>query len=392
MPETSEPPLDHHHRAGLGAADVPDERLARIAAESVGLDPDRARLVDSVAQEFPYDLPAITTGGRWWVSGHVRDERAGSAPVPFRVFVKVVQNWSRSPLFQAVPPEFREVAAAGVPWRTEPLAYRSDLGDRLPAGLTMPRALAVDDLDDASSAVWLEEVPVVERVWDRDRFARAAFLLGRLAASPAVAERRNVGESDFHVGVYLEGRLSMQVLPVLRDDGVWQHPLVAAAFDDGLRERLRSAADLAPAYVAELSAMPYVTAHGDACPNNLLARAGDDGFVLIDYGFWGPNPIGFDLGQLLVGEVQVGRRSAADLAELDDLCLAAYVEGLRAEGCDVPLEVVRRAHALHLMVFTGLSALPFEHLDAPVTPELVGLARERAAIARFSLDLVDATD
>ena len=48
----------------------------------------------------------------------------------------------------------------------------------------------------------------------------------------------------------------MQVLPALRDDGVWQHPLVAGAFDDELRGRLLEAADRAPAYVEELDARP----------------------------------------------------------------------------------------------------------------------------------------
>ena len=384
---------DRHDRTALGAADVTDDGLAAIAADALGLDPDGVRLLDSVAEEFPYDLPAITTGGRWWVSGHLAANGSadGGAPTPFRVFVKQVQSWARSPLFASVPPEVREMAAAGVPWRTEPLAYRSDLGDRLPEGLTMPRALAVVDLDEASSAIWLQEVPLVEAVWDEGRYARAARLLGRLAVSPRVAERRNVGESTFHLRVYLEGRLAMQVLPMLRDDGIWQHPLVAGAFDGALRDRLLAAADRAPAYVEELSALPYATAHGDACPNNLLAGAERDGFVLIDYGFWGPNPIGFDLGQLLVGDVQLGKRPAAELPELEDLCLREYVAGLRDEGCDVPLEVVRRAHALHLMIFTGLSTLPFEYLGSPPSPELERLARERAAIARFSLDLVDAT-
>ena len=44
------------------------------------------------------------------------------------------------------------------------------------------------------------------------------------------------------------------------------------------------------------------------------------------------------------------------------------------------------------MLFTGLSTLPFEHLEAPPTDELHQLAAERAAIARFSLDLLDAID
>jgi hypothetical protein len=43
------------------------------------------------------------------------------------------------------------------------------------------------------------------------------------------------------------------------------------------------------------------------------------------------------------------------------------------------------------MIFTGLSTLPFEFLEQGLTPELQHLASERAAIARHSLDLLDAT-
>ena len=377
-----------HDRTVLGTADVTDDELARIAADSLDLDPTRARLVDSVASEFPYDLPAITTGGRYWVTGHVDD---GRGPRAFRVFVKHVRCWSRSPYFSDVPPEHREMAAASVPWRTELLAYRSDLGDRLPTGLRMARALAVVDIDELSGAVWMDEVPVVDATWDADRYTHAARLLGRLAVSERVAERADVGRHDFHIRDYLHGRLALQVIPMLRDEGIWHHPLVAGAFDDTLRSRLLDAADRADTYVEELSAAPYATAHGDACPNNLLVTADHDGFVLIDYGFWGREPIGFDLAQLLVGDIQVGKRSSAGLADLEEACLTAYVEGLRAEGSAIDADVVRRAHALQLLVFTGYSTLPWEHLGEEPTPELHALAAERAALARFSLDLLDAT-
>lgn len=181
------------------------------------------------------------------------------------------------------------------------------------------------------------------------------------------------------------------MLPLLHDERVWEHPLVAGAFDEELRERLLVAADRAPASVEELSAMPETTSHGDACPNNLLTPGGSDGFVLIDYGFWTLAPVGFDLGQLLVGDVQVGRRTADDLHQVEQAIVAAYVDGLRAEGCEVEDAAVRRAHALQLMIFTGLSTLPFEHLESPPTEELHRVAAERAAIARFSLELLDAT-
>jgi hypothetical protein len=378
-----------HDRSILGPADVSDSQLGAMVAASYGVAAEHVALCDSRAVEVDYDLSAITTAGRYWVRG---EALVCGRPAAFSLFVKHVQSWSRSPLFAGVPQEMRAMAEASVPWRTEPLAYRSDLGDRLPDGLTMPRALGVFDLDAKSSALWLEEVRLRPAPWDHDRYARAAHLIGRMAASERVRPLAGVGGHPFTVHDYLFGRLNGQVLPMLHDKDIWRHPLVAGAFDASLSDDLLRAAGLAQEYVDELAAFPIVTCHGDACPNNLLAAEDDeDGFVLIDYGFWGPLPVGFDLGQLLVGDVQVGRRPADDLAVLDELIVSSYVEGLRAEGCDIPADVVRRAHALHLMVFTGLSTLPFEHLGSPVTPELTELVAQRAAIARFSLDLLQQT-
>ena len=114
-------------------------------------------------------------------------------------------------------------------------------------------------------------------------------------------------------------------------------------------------------------------------------------FVLIDFGVLRLAPVGFDLGELLIGEVQVGEQPADCLPALKARCLPAYVDGLCAEGLDVDLGVVRRVHALQMLLFSGLSALPFEHLDAPPTPQLHVIARQRARSAAFILDLVDAT-
>jgi hypothetical protein len=345
-------------------------------------------LVDSTAVEFPYELPAITTAGRYVVSGEaeVDGERA-----PYEMFVKVVQSWARSEFFQYVPDHMKEFAEASVPWRTEPLAYRSDLGDRLPDGLTMPRAVGVFDLDEKSAAVWLEKVAVVPRPWDDARYERAAYLLGRLSGSPRVAELGDVGQQGFTMREYADGRLFAQVIPMLHDDGVWQHPLIAATFGDELRDRLRAAAGEVPAYVEELMTLPHTTGHGDACPNNLLAVRGADGFTLIDYGFWMPMPVGADLAQLLVGDVQIGRRRAGDLAARDDAHVAAYVRGLRDEGCPIPEPAVRRAHALHMLMMSGLSAVPVELLDRPPSAALEAQVADRAAIATFCLDRVEST-
>lgn len=367
-------------RRALGAADVSDEQLVAIVGLLLG---EPVRDVGEVHVEpVDYDLEAITTLARWWVDG--------TAPRPWRMFVKHVQAWERHPYFRFVPEEHRAFAAAGVPWRSEPEVYRSDLPERLPEGLSMPRALHVTYLDELSAAVWLEEVPVRPAVWDLARHERAAYLLGRLAASPAVAPLGTLGHPGWGLSHYASGRLALQVLPMLAGDELWRHPL-CAAFDADLVARLRAAGERAGDLAAEVDALPYVTSHGDACPNNLMASADPDGFVLLDFGFWGATPVGFDLGQLLVGDVQLGRRSADTLAEVDAAIVPAYVAGLRAEGSAITEEQVRRGHALQLLLMSGLSSPPFDlfdqQADGPPSAQQTRVARDRATLARYALGL-----
>jgi len=379
-----------HDRTALGTADVTDDVLDGLVRGLLGLDPeDELALLGSSAEVAPYDLNALTTAGRFWVRGSAA---TASGQRPFAFFVKVVQSWSRSPVFAFVPEEQRSQALAALPWQVEPMVYRSDLAGALPSGLAMPRAFAVVDLDEASAALWLEAVEYDPSPWGEDRFTAAAHALGRFAGRAAV---RKVAATASHIGQhtvrgYAEGRVTHQVLPALRSD-IWSHPLIAASFDAGLRQRLLDAAQGLTAAVDELEQAPVAAAHGDACSRNLLVPTSGPDFTLIDFGFFGLAPVGFDLGQLLIGEVQLGERSADCLPALEARCLPAYVEGLRDQGLDVDLGVVRRAHALQMLLFSGLSALPFEHLDAPPTPQLQVIARQRARSAAFILDLVDAT-
>jgi Ser/Thr protein kinase RdoA (MazF antagonist) len=151
-------------------------------------------------------------------------------------------------------------------------------------------------------------VPVRRVRWDVAVHRHAAYLLGRLAASPSVAPlaaRVPVGRTARR---FAEHWLAVNVVPQLAGDALWRQPHVAASFDAPLRRRILRAAAALPALVDELESLPTTTAHGDACTDNLLRTRRDNDIVLIDFGFWGTAPVGFDLGQLLLGEVQLGRR------------------------------------------------------------------------------------
>ncbi len=287
-----------------------------------------------------------------------------------------MQSWGRRPAFRFVPEEMREYALASVPFEAEPRVYRSDLADRLPPGLTMPRAYAVVDLDAESTALWLEDVPAVAARWDRAALAHAAHLLGRLAASPRVRPLATVADPGQHrtLRSYAEGRVAAQVVPALHDDEIWRHPLVAAAFDDTLRRDLVAAADRLPAVVAELEPCPTAPRTATPAPATCSSPRTARSWCSSTSGS-GAQPYGFDLGQLLLGEVQLGERPAAALPDDERACLAAYVDGLRAEGCDVDGSVVERGHALEMLLFGALPSLPFELLDAPPTPAAIEISR-----------------
>lgn len=295
-----------------------------------------------------------------------------------------MQSWQQSPAFRFVPEEVRAFAAASYPWRIEAAVYRSDLAHRLPDGLAMPRALGVLDLDPDAVVVWLSTVDHPPVPWDDARYERAAYLLGRLSASRPVAELGNVGDFDWSVMDYVLGRVAHDVVPHVLSDEPWGDPEVARRFGDDLRERLRGECARVEEHGRELLGLPHLVTHGDASPGNLLPGPEPDAITLIDFGFFHANPVAFDLGQLVGGEVQLGRLPDAPLDELDERCVTAYHRGLGDEGCEVDLDVVRRAHALQLFLFSGISTLPDEGMTG-------AQVAARAALARHSLDLLDRT-
>lgn len=372
----------------LGTDDVTDDELASIVAGLWRV--PAVTLLDSAAQTVDYDVPSILTGARTWVSGHAD---AGDGARPFTLFVKRVHHWRHSPAFTFVPPEVGAWAADSVPWRAEPLLYASDLRDRLPEGFTMPRCLRIEEREDETAVLWLEAVDCDPVTWTAADAARAARLLGRLSASPRVAPLAAIDPQPWHIENFVAGRLAYTVLPVMYDEATWQSSAVAEHFGD-LRGGLTSVARHLDALAGEFTRLRHLAAHGDACPNNLLRREGDPGFTLIDFGFWRPQPVGFDLSQLLVGDIQVGRQDATDLPERAEVCVAAYADGLADEGLEVPLEQVRRGHAVSLMLFNGLPSLPAEASAASTMDESAfdHWTRQRAGIARYALDVLARTE
>jgi hypothetical protein len=171
---------------------------------------------------------------------------------PWSVFLKVLQHPRHWPRLGQLPVEIRQLFLDRFPWRGELVAWEPGFADRLPAG------------------AWLR--------W------------------------------------YSRSRVELSGLPLLDRDEVWDHPLIAGAVDDRLRDDLRALGARVPELLDGMDRLPQAPPHGDASPQNLLVPADDpDTFVAIDAAFQSPQAVGFDLGQLLVGLTHAGQLPAAAL-------------------------------------------------------------------------------
>lgn len=206
-----------------------------------------------------------------------------------RYVVKILRSPRHWPMFAEFPEELRERLLADFPWRDEADFLVSDFV--LPPGMRRPEVFRVDELG-GRIGLWLEDVVCADVRWDLDRFVRAARLLGRWAG------RRFGGEPSTALR-YFAGQLAEKDVAGLLD---------------------------------RLDALPQAIGHGDACPQNLLVPAdAPDEFVVIDVTWQCPQPVGADLGQLLVGLAHDGTLDVTELPAIREAIIDAYTDGLAAE-------------------------------------------------------------
>jgi hypothetical protein len=264
----------------------------------------------------------------------------------------------------------------------------SHLPDTMPPGLRTPVVYRSTDLGDDRLALWMEWIDVAGEPWDGARFRRAAHLLGRLAArrtGPAMAKEPT---ADLLSGLreLAAGPLALRYLPMLTDRSVCA--VLRPYVDPQLRQDLVDLSGRIPVMLERLASLPQAIGHGDACPQNLLVPAdAPDTVVTIDLSWQNPEAIGFDLGQLLVGLAHTGDLSAEELPDLHDALLAAFVDGLRADDCDVDIADVRYGFDAAMVIRSAFMALPWDQLLEPQGPEFAAHLTQRVALTRYLADV-----
>jgi hypothetical protein len=358
---------------------LPDDRtveaLARAATGRAGAEVATWALTPST-----YPVENMTTHCLARLAGTLTDGTDWS------VFVKTLQPASDSPVWAFIPEQFHQEVLEDLDWLGEPRIYRSPLAARLPEGLRMPAVYAIEESPNRIT-IWMEDVAGHDR-WDLDRYRRASVALGRLAGrwpeDRAVVElgleRRVIDRLFF-------GKVRNADLPALAEDAFWADPLVAAAADPALRGDLARLAEVIPALLGRLSALPHAMAHGDAAPDN-LREPGDGTVVAIDWSYGNIAPVGSDLAQLLAGRAESGHLEPDELADIGEVLVAGFLRGLSDEGVEADPNEVEAAFAIHLAVRSAFSALVLDPGADRPEDRRRDLLRRRAGLARFAIDLV----
>jgi hypothetical protein len=361
----------------LGAAQPTGEESAAIASAALGR---AVQVVTWSVERVPYEAGSPATGALLRVRGRTSDGARWS------VFLKVLQHprhWNR---LMEVPPPFRTDFVNTFPWRAELAAWEPEFLAALPAGLRVPRLYRLVELPDDRVAVWMEDVAICADPWSVNRFERAAALLGGLAANRCGADLLAASPvpPGFGLRRFADGPVIGGVM-ALRDDSLWQHPLLATALARDVRAELLELAPRIPAILDMLDRCPQALPHGDASPQNLLVPCSEsDTLVAIDIAFQCPLAFGYDLGQLLVGLAHAGELAPSALAVIHETLVPAFVDGTARAGRPVAADDVWRGYIGSLIVRSAFTSIPFDRLTDPAAETVISA---RLELTRFIIGL-----
>jgi hypothetical protein len=79
--------------------------------------------------------------------------------------------------------------------------------------------------------------------------------------------------------------------------------------------------------------------------------------------------------------------AAADLPDLHELIVEAYLAGLADEGRQLDHDIVRAGMDTGLAVRSAFTALPLERLGEPITDDLRSLFAARIELTRYLVDV-----
>ncbi len=256
----------------------------------------------------------------------------------------------------------------------EVLACRSGLFSELPEAMRAPRCIAVDEQGDGTIWIWLERiVDASPGPWSPDDHAAVASRLGQF--NGAYLDRVPTQRYSWldHAGLLnLVESAGPAIYALKRLEGKDVHPLIRQFYAPTVVEMLLQLWEERGVYLDALHRLPQTLCHRDAHRRNLFHRTGHDGvkeMVAIDWALAARGAIGEDLAGLVAGNLLLFEAGGMTPSRLDEMCFAAYLEGLRDAGWSGAPRHIRLGYTASLVIqhTLGFNTRPALLLDNPAT-------------------------
>lgn len=243
-------------------------------------------------------------------------------------------------------------------WQREYLLGTSGILDDAVPGLRPARFIDGTPLSPTLIAMWFEDVDGDwAQDWTIERYGSAAYHLGQFGAHFAARPPQQHWLGRDQWPDYVEDFCPDGVESLRRHQ---DHPAVLAVYPRALQQRLYALNDDRGALISGALATSTLTlSHGDTSGRNLFDVDGRT--VAIDWDEVGLSPVGEDVARMVGSSLHwffIGRMDQA--AELADLTLARYLEGLQDGGCEQAPENVAGVFravlgTIYALSYTGIA-------------------------------------
>lgn len=358
----------------------PEENTSYIGRIDPGTRSELVRNVlhDQSANPISWSVQPMAAGastsGIYRVAGQAR---SGGATVPWKFVLKMINHAGQGWQEGSTDP------TAWNYWKREWLVYRAPWIHDL-HGVVAPECFGSGQIDEVAVWVAVEDLSQYDqRPWSRRQFAACARHLGEFNGQLLTtnAPPQDPWLSRHWVRGWTEQTGSVITsLPSFRDN-----PAVSEAFPTSTVEQLLRVWDHRSDFYRALDMLQHSLAHNDVYPRNAFIETRDpQQTIAIDWAFSGAAPLGADLAPLLGISLSFFEADCEDADDLERLCLASYLEGLRRAGSDISPDdvfvgylatiVLRLVGAsgtvLGLLLDDSLEAV-FEHIFGQPRPALL---------------------
>lgn len=236
-------------------------------------------------------------------------------------------------------------------WKREWFAYQSDVFSDLPDDFYVPHCYKTYEIPGNTIFLWLEDIADSNiGNWTLDHFAFTAHQLGKLNAT---------NFSDYMRIAYPwlsidRNRQWIKMMPNWKDV-LWDHPIMLNHYPPPIENPFRQMLVESERFLSKLDLLPKVLCHGDTYPTNFMARNGKNGkmqTVALDWALMGIQPIGDDLGQFVLGAINMLKASDEDL--IQESLFDAYIAGLHENGLQIDPTLVRIGFTTSAALRVGL--------------------------------------